>query len=296
MADYIDTTDDNGGVHLNSGIPNRAFQLAATAIGGSSAEGAGRIWYAALTAAAGRTSTSRLRGRHGRRRRARTPTRSARPGDRSASRSAPDRRAGRAVPTAGRRAAGAGARVPAASPGCAPTASSTSTATTRGSPEVADLVDRVDLRAVGRRRPAPGPLRLRLRPLRRLARPCPEQPTSPLDLRAVSPTLLSSARLAGGSQRQRAVQRRATCSVRAREDGEVGVGLVDEQLELGAAEDDARRRRRPRARRSGRRRRAGRSVEHLAVHQLVVDHPVEQLVVLARGHVHLEAVARRSGR
>ena len=49
MDDYIDTTDDHGGVHLNSGIPNRAFQLAATAIGGSSAEGAGRIWYAALT-------------------------------------------------------------------------------------------------------------------------------------------------------------------------------------------------------------------------------------------------------
>lgn len=49
MADYVDTADDNGGVHINSGIPNRAFQLAATAIGGSSAEGAGRIWYAALT-------------------------------------------------------------------------------------------------------------------------------------------------------------------------------------------------------------------------------------------------------
>ena len=47
--DYIHTTEDNGGVHLNSGIPNRAFHLAATAIGGSSAEGAGRIWYAALT-------------------------------------------------------------------------------------------------------------------------------------------------------------------------------------------------------------------------------------------------------
>jgi len=49
MDDYVDTTDDHGGVHLNSGIPNRAFQLAAVAIGGSSAEGAGRIWYAALT-------------------------------------------------------------------------------------------------------------------------------------------------------------------------------------------------------------------------------------------------------
>ena len=50
MSGYIETTDDNGGVHLNSGIPNRAFHLAATAIGGSSAEGAGRIWYAALGA------------------------------------------------------------------------------------------------------------------------------------------------------------------------------------------------------------------------------------------------------
>ena len=48
MSGYVDTTDDNGGVHINSGIPNRAFHLAATAIGGSSAEGAGRIWYAAL--------------------------------------------------------------------------------------------------------------------------------------------------------------------------------------------------------------------------------------------------------
>jgi hypothetical protein len=49
MDDYIETTDDDGGVHLNSGIPNRAFHLAATAIGGISAEGAGRIWYDALT-------------------------------------------------------------------------------------------------------------------------------------------------------------------------------------------------------------------------------------------------------
>jgi len=52
MDDYVDTTDDNGGVHINSGIPNRAFVLAAEAIGGSSAEGAGRIWYAAATGGA----------------------------------------------------------------------------------------------------------------------------------------------------------------------------------------------------------------------------------------------------
>lgn len=48
LDDYVDTTDDNGGVHLNSGIPNRAFHLAAVAIGGSSWAGAGRIWYDAL--------------------------------------------------------------------------------------------------------------------------------------------------------------------------------------------------------------------------------------------------------
>jgi Zn-dependent metalloprotease len=49
LDDYVETTADNGGVHLNSGIPNRAFQLAATAIGGASWDGAGRVWYAALT-------------------------------------------------------------------------------------------------------------------------------------------------------------------------------------------------------------------------------------------------------
>lgn len=39
---------DNGGVHINSGIPNRAFYLAATAIGGYAWEKAGKIWYIAL--------------------------------------------------------------------------------------------------------------------------------------------------------------------------------------------------------------------------------------------------------
>jgi hypothetical protein len=50
MADYVDTSDDNGGVHLNSGIPNRAFALAALGIGGPSWEKAGKVWYDALTA------------------------------------------------------------------------------------------------------------------------------------------------------------------------------------------------------------------------------------------------------
>ncbi|GFF34169.1 hypothetical protein IFM51744_02358 [Aspergillus udagawae] len=41
--------DDNGGVHINSGITNRAFVLAATKIGGYAWEGAGPVWYRALT-------------------------------------------------------------------------------------------------------------------------------------------------------------------------------------------------------------------------------------------------------
>ncbi|HET6652519.1 MAG TPA: protealysin inhibitor emfourin [Nocardioides sp.] len=53
MADYIETTQDNGGVHLNSGIPNRAYHLAAVALGGNAWEGVGRIWYTALTSGLG---------------------------------------------------------------------------------------------------------------------------------------------------------------------------------------------------------------------------------------------------
>jgi hypothetical protein len=53
MADFVHTTSDNGGVHTNSGIPNRAFYLAATALGGNSWEHAGPIWYAALTSGIG---------------------------------------------------------------------------------------------------------------------------------------------------------------------------------------------------------------------------------------------------
>ncbi len=45
MADYVQTDTDSGGVHINSGIPNRAFALAALAIGGYSWEKAGQVWY-----------------------------------------------------------------------------------------------------------------------------------------------------------------------------------------------------------------------------------------------------------
>ena len=48
MTDYIDTEDDNGGVHLNSGIPNRAFAVAATALGGPAWSGVGLVWYDAI--------------------------------------------------------------------------------------------------------------------------------------------------------------------------------------------------------------------------------------------------------
>jgi len=48
MRDYVTTTDDNGGVHINSGIPNHAFYLAAMALGGNAWEEAGKIWYVAL--------------------------------------------------------------------------------------------------------------------------------------------------------------------------------------------------------------------------------------------------------
>jgi Zn-dependent metalloprotease len=35
MSKYVDTLRDNGGVHINTGIPNKAFYLAATGISGT---------------------------------------------------------------------------------------------------------------------------------------------------------------------------------------------------------------------------------------------------------------------
>ncbi len=49
MRDYVHTKADHGGVHINSGIPNHAFYLAAKAIGGETWEVLGRIWYATVT-------------------------------------------------------------------------------------------------------------------------------------------------------------------------------------------------------------------------------------------------------
>ena len=54
MDKYVQLPDtdegDNGGVHINSGIPNKAFYLVATKIGGNSWESAGHIWYESLRA------------------------------------------------------------------------------------------------------------------------------------------------------------------------------------------------------------------------------------------------------
>jgi Zn-dependent metalloprotease len=51
FADLPDTEDgDNGGVHVNSGIPNKAFYLTAAGIGGNSWDAPGHIWYESLKA------------------------------------------------------------------------------------------------------------------------------------------------------------------------------------------------------------------------------------------------------
>jgi Zn-dependent metalloprotease len=42
--------DDNGGVHINSGIPNKAFYLVAVGIGGNAWEAPAQIWYESLRA------------------------------------------------------------------------------------------------------------------------------------------------------------------------------------------------------------------------------------------------------
>jgi len=49
MADYVHTNDDNGGVHINSGIPNHAFYVLAKELGGHAWERSGQIWYDSLT-------------------------------------------------------------------------------------------------------------------------------------------------------------------------------------------------------------------------------------------------------
>src|SRR5262249_41104845 len=50
MDDYVNLplSQDQGGVHINSGIPNHAFYLVATGLGGHAWDDAGTIWYQTL--------------------------------------------------------------------------------------------------------------------------------------------------------------------------------------------------------------------------------------------------------
>ncbi|KEO84174.1 M4 family metallopeptidase [Tumebacillus flagellatus] len=48
MANYVNTSSDNGGVHTNSGIPNKAFYNFVTTPG-VTRDNAGKVWYRALT-------------------------------------------------------------------------------------------------------------------------------------------------------------------------------------------------------------------------------------------------------
>jgi hypothetical protein len=154
MSDYVDTDDDNGGVHINSGIPNRAFQLAAVAVGGSSWEGAGRIWYAALTGGDVRpdsdfagfaAATVAAAGPHGDAVREAWSTVGVTPGATSSGGSTPSPAAGRRV-TVRRTGGFAGLRA---------TGEVDLDADDPRAPEVAALVDRVDLTSVAAGSPQP---------------------------------------------------------------------------------------------------------------------------------------------
>lgn len=49
MTGYKNMEEDNGGVHIFSGIPNKAFYLCSVAFGGYSWEKAGQIWWKTMT-------------------------------------------------------------------------------------------------------------------------------------------------------------------------------------------------------------------------------------------------------
>jgi Zn-dependent metalloprotease len=55
MSQFDHGPGDNGGVHINSGIPNKAFYESAKRIGGFAWEVTGQIWYEALKASTQRT-------------------------------------------------------------------------------------------------------------------------------------------------------------------------------------------------------------------------------------------------
>ena len=292
MADYVDTTDDNGGVHTNSGIPNRAFYLAATAIGGDTWEGAGQIWYAALTggrvgadtdfagfaaatiAAAGdhadavRQAWTHRRGRPGRRR------------QRRVRRYAGQRRDVVAV----RRTGGIAGRTIEGSVDLAADDPRASAAR--------DLVDRLDLStAEVEPRPFPDAFSYTFEvgwPGGHGAR----SSTLSDDQRALADLLLRRRRLTVSRARARS-SAAFTCSVVHGIDRQLGVGLLDQQLELGAAEQHAAGAGVPELLDHAEHAAAG-GVDDPAVHQLVVDRAVEQLVVARRRASRSRAPCRAS--
>lgn len=48
MDGYVNTSSYNGGVHINSGIPNHVFYLLAQLLGGNAWAKAGHVWYDTL--------------------------------------------------------------------------------------------------------------------------------------------------------------------------------------------------------------------------------------------------------
>ncbi|MBI1883189.1 MAG: M4 family metallopeptidase [Chlamydiae bacterium] len=48
VKDYVQTDENNRWVHINYGIPNKAFYEAAMNLGGEAWEKAGLVWYRAL--------------------------------------------------------------------------------------------------------------------------------------------------------------------------------------------------------------------------------------------------------
>jgi len=48
MSGYVKTASDNGGIHVNCGIPNHAFYRVAEALGGHVWERAGQVWWRAM--------------------------------------------------------------------------------------------------------------------------------------------------------------------------------------------------------------------------------------------------------
>lgn len=57
MNDYVQTTEDNGGIHINCTIPSHAFYVSSIELGGYAWQRMGRIWYNVNTTQAGSNPT-----------------------------------------------------------------------------------------------------------------------------------------------------------------------------------------------------------------------------------------------